>query len=112
MSNTAISRLPAGSPRAFVATVDGRVVATGSWDRLVSPQRAELSLVFHDAAAEGLAPTLLQEIAVDAARAGIRRFVNETAADDVPVRRAIQRAGFETATVYQPGVVRSTFRIA
>ena len=61
--------------------------------------------------AETLAATLLGEIAVDAARSGIRRFVNESLPDDAPVRRVFRNAGFETATVYQQGVLRSSFAI-
>jgi hypothetical protein len=67
--------------------------------------------VLHDSAAETQAATLLREIAVDAARAGIRRFVNESGPDDAPVRRVIRNAGFVTATVYQQGVLISSFAI-
>ncbi len=59
-----------------------------------------------------LAATLLREIAVDAARAGIRRFVNESGPDEAPVRRVIRTAGFDTATVYQQGILRSSFAIS
>jgi hypothetical protein len=68
--------------------------------------------VLHDTAAERLAATLLKEIAVDAARAGIRRFVNESGPDDAPVRRVFRSAGFEASTVYQQGILRSSFAIA
>jgi hypothetical protein len=70
-----------------------------------------VSLVLHDGAAESQAATLLREIAVDAARAGIRRFVNESGPDDAPVRRVFRSAGFEIATVYQEGVLLSSFSI-
>ncbi len=112
MADTTIRPLAAGPERAFAATVDGRVVAVGGWNRLPERQWAEVSLVLHDTGAETLAATLLKEIAGDAARAGIRRFVNESAPDDAPVRRVIRTAGFETATVYQQGVLRSSFAIA
>jgi hypothetical protein len=111
MTDTLIRTLAPGPERAFAATVDGRVVAVGGWNRLPDPQRAEVSIVLHDNAAETQAATLLREIAVDAARAGIRRFVNESGPDDAPVRRVIRDAGFVTATVYQQGVLISTFRI-
>ena len=111
MSDTAIRPVAPGPERAFAATVDGRVVAVGGWNRLPESHRAEVSLVLHDTAAERLAATLLKEIAVDAARAGIRRFVNESGPDDAPVRRAIRRAGFDAATVYQQGTLRSSFAI-
>ena len=111
MSDTTIRPLAPGPERAFAATVDGRVVAVGGWNRLPDGQRAEVSLVLHDGSAEGLAATLLREIALDAARAGIRRFVNESLPDDAPLRRVFRDAGFETATVYQQGVLRSTFAI-
>jgi hypothetical protein len=71
-----------------------------------------VSLVLHDTTAETLAATLLREIAVDAARAGIRRFVHESGPDDASVRRVLRDAGFETATVYQQGVLRTSFAIA
>jgi hypothetical protein len=112
MSDTTIRPLAPGPERAFAATVDGRVVAVGGWNRLPEGHWAEVSLVLHDTAAERLAATLLKEIAVDAARAGIRRFVNESGPDEAPVRRVIRIAGFETATVYQQGVLRSSFAIA
>lgn len=98
--------------RAFAATVDGRIVAVGGWNRLPEALCAELSLVLHDTAAETMAASLLKEIAGDAARAGIRRFINESSADDAPVRRVMRTAGFECATVYQQGRVRSSFAIA
>jgi hypothetical protein len=111
MTDTLIRTLAPGPERAFAATVDGRVVAVGGWNRLPDPQRAEVSIILHDNAAETQAATLLREIAVDAARAGIRRFVNESGPDDAPVRRVIRDAGFVTATVYQQGVLISTFGI-
>ncbi|MDQ1567824.1 MAG: hypothetical protein QOF96_2704 [Actinomycetota bacterium] len=111
MTDTLIRTLAPGPERAFAATVDGRVVAVGGWNRLPDPQRGEVSLVLHDSAAETQAATLLREIAVDAARAGIRRFVNESGPDDAPVRRVIRNAGFVTATVYQQGVLISSFAI-
>jgi hypothetical protein len=111
MTDTMIRTLAPGPERAFAATVDGRVVAVGGWNRLPDPLRAEVSLVLHDSAAESHAADLLREIAVDAARAGIRRFENESGPDDAPVRRVFRTAGFETATVYQQGVLRSTFAI-
>ena len=112
MSDTTIRPLAPGPERAFAATVDGRVVAVGGWNRLPEGRCAELSLVLHDMAAERLAATLLQEIAVDAARAGIRRFVNESGPDDAPVRRVVRTAGFDAATVYQQGTLRSSFAIS
>jgi hypothetical protein len=54
---------------------------------------------------------LLREIAIDAARAGIRRLVHESGPDDASLRRVFRAAGFETATVYQQGVLRSSFAI-
>ena len=111
MSDTTIRPLAPGPERAFAATVDGRVVAVGGWNRLPEAQWAEVSLVLHDTAAERMAATLLKEIAVDAARAGIRRFVNESTPDDAPVRRVLRDAGFETATVYEQGILRTTFAI-
>jgi hypothetical protein len=117
MTNALIDRLSIrpvapGPERAFAATVDGRVVAVGGWNRLPEGPYAEVSLVLHDTAAETLAATLLREIAVDAARAGIRRFVHESGPDDASVRRVLRDAGFETATVYQQGVLRTSFAIA
>ena len=112
MSDTAIRPLAPGPERAFAATIEGRVVAVGGWNRLPEGQWAEVSLVLHDTAAERQAATLLKEIAVDAARAGIRRFVNESGPDEAPLRRVFRTAGFETTTVYQEGILRSSFAIA
>ena len=110
MDDTTI-RPVAGPERAFAATVDGRIVAVGGWNPLPEGLCAELSLVLHDIGAETTAARLLREIAGDAARAGIRRFVNESHPDEGPVRSAIRSAGFESATVYQQGVLRSSFAI-
>ena len=112
MSDTTIRPLAPGPERAFAATVDGRVVAVGGWNRLPEGMYAEVSLVLHDSAAETPAATLLREIAVDAARSGIRRLVHESAPEEAGVRRVFRTAGFETATVYQQGVLRSSFAIA
>jgi hypothetical protein len=111
MSDTTIRPLAPGPERAFAATVDGRVVAVGGWNRLPEGLCAEVSLVLHDTEAEALAASLLKEIAVDAARSGIRRFVNESGPDEAGVRRVFRDAGFETATVYEQGVLRSSFAI-
>jgi len=111
MADTTIRPLAPGPERAFAATVDGRVVAVGGWNRLPEGLCAEMSLVLHDTAAEQPAATLVREIAVDAARAGIRRFVNESGPDDAPLRRVLRRAGFETATVYQQGILLTSFAI-
>jgi hypothetical protein len=111
MSDTMIRPLAPGPERAFAASVDGRIVAVGGWNRLPDPQRGEVSLVLHDGAAERPAATLLREIAIDAARAGIRRLVHESGPDDASLRRVFRAAGFETATVYQQGVLRSSFAI-
>jgi hypothetical protein len=112
MSDTTIRPLAPGPERAFAATVDGRVVAVGGWNRLPEGQSAEFSLVLHDTAAEPLAATLHKAMAIDAARAGIRHFLNESGPDDAGVRRVFRHAGFEAATVYQQGVLRSSFAIA
>lgn len=87
-------------------------MAVGGWNPLPEALCAELSLVLHDTTAETLAAGLLREIAGDAAGAGIRRFINRSSPDDAPVRRIIRTAGFESATVYQQGTLRSTFSIA
>ncbi|MGH9008726.1 MAG: hypothetical protein ACRDYF_02645 [Acidimicrobiia bacterium] len=112
LDRVSIRPLAPGPERAFAASVDGRVVAVGGWNRLPGGQLAEVSLVLHDSAAETPAAGLLREIAVDAARAGIRRFVHEGGPDDAPVRRVIRTAGFDAATVYQQGILRSSFAIA
>lgn len=112
MSDTTIRPLAPGPERAFAATVDGRVVAVGGWNRLPEGMYAEVSLVLHDSAAETPAATLLREIADDAARSGIRRLVHEGSPEEAGVRRVFRTAGFETATVYQQGVLRSSFLIA
>ena len=116
MTNALIDRvsirpLAPGPERAFAASVDGRVVAVGGWNRLADGQGAEVSLVLHDDSAETLAVSLLREIAVDAVRAGIRRFVHESGPEDAGVRRVFRDAGFEPATVYQQGVLRCSFAI-
>ena len=112
MNDATIRPLAPGPERACAATVDGRVVAVGGWNRLPEALHAEVSLVLHDSAAETTAATLLREIAVDAARSGIRRFVNESSPEEAGLRRVFRTAGFEAATVYQQGVLRSSFAIA
>ena len=108
-----IRPLAPGPERAFAATLEGRVVAVGGWNRLPDGPGpcAEVALVLHDTSTETVAARLLREIAVDAARAGIRRFVHEGGPDDAPVRKVIRTAGFESATVYQQGMIRSSFAI-
>lgn len=39
------------------------------------------------------------------------RLVNESGPDEAGVRRVFRHAGFETATVYQQGMLRSSFAI-
>lgn len=107
-----IRPLAPGPERAFAATVGGRVVAVGGWKCLPEGPCAEVSLVLHDTVDETLAACLLREIAIDAARSGIRRLVHEGGPDDAPVRRVLSDAGFETTTVYQQGVLRCSFTIA
>jgi len=94
------------------AVVDGRIVASGRWDPLPESDGAEVALSVEEGY-EDAAPViaLLRELADSASRQGVRRFVHQSHPNQAGVRRLLREAGFEAATVYQEGVLRSSFAI-
>jgi N-acetylglutamate synthase-like GNAT family acetyltransferase len=100
----------AGNGMVLAAVVDGRIVAMGGWDRLPEGDRAEIDLTVEDGQDDdSVGAALLRGLAAAASQMGIRRFLNRSLPDDGRVRRILTRAGFETSTVYQEGVLRTTF---
>ena len=100
----------AGNGVVLAAVVDGRVVALGGWDRLPEGDKAEVELTLDEGHEDDAhAAALLRGLAAAASQLGIRRFLNCTGPDDGRVRRILSGAGFETSTVYQEGILRTTF---
>jgi N-acetylglutamate synthase-like GNAT family acetyltransferase len=99
-----------GNGMIVAAVVDGRIVATGGWDLLPEGDRAEIDLAVDEAESDdAVGAALLRGLAAAASQLGVRRFLNRSSPDDGRVRRILNGAGFETSTVYQEGVLRTTF---
>jgi RimJ/RimL family protein N-acetyltransferase len=98
---------------AFVATVDGHVIAIGRYERLVPHgTAAEVAFVVEDAhQGRGIAPVLLNALAVAAREAGITQFVAEVMPGNLAMMRVFADAGYAVRSDYADGVVHVRFAI-
>jgi acetate---CoA ligase (ADP-forming) len=90
------------------AAYDGgeRIVALGSYARLRDPEMAEVAFAVADELhGKGIATRLLEQLAETAGRVGIRTFLAEVLADNRPMLRVFQDAGFELTRELESGVV-------
>ena len=78
---------------ALVATVDGEIIAVARFIRIeTEPGTAEFAIVVRDVhQRQGLATELMSRLAQAAVDRGVARFVATILADNIPIRRLIDR---------------------
>jgi acetate---CoA ligase (ADP-forming) len=97
---------------ALIGVRDGLVVAMGTYDRLRDPDMAEVAFMVDDPLhGRGVGTRLLEQLAVMAAAAGIRRFVAEVSADNDRMLQVFKDAGFETSREMDYATVEVVFPI-
>src|SRR3954462_13705433 len=81
---------------ALLARLGARVVAVAGYDRLNEPGVAEVAFaVADDMQGRGLAPRMLEQLAVVAAERGVRRFDAEVMSDNRRMLGVFSSAGFD-----------------
>jgi acetate---CoA ligase (ADP-forming) len=89
-----------------------RVVGIASFARLRDPCLAEVSFVVaDDRQADGIATRLLEQIADEAGRVGIERFVAEVMSENRPMLGVFEDSGFEVSRTEDGGEIRVEFPI-
>ena len=89
-----------------------RVIGLASFIRLRDPRLAEVSfIVADDRQADGIATRLLEQIADEAGRVGIERFVAEVLPENRPMLRVFEDSGFEVSRTDDGEEVRVDFPI-
>ena len=97
---------------ALVATVLGRIVGIGRFDRLDSAS-AEVAFNISDHfQGRGIGSILLEHLAAIASEMGIRRFVAEVLPSNRKMLGVFREAGYETEHHFEDGVVGVSFDIA
>ena len=94
---------------ALAGTIAGdggeRVVALGSYVRLRDPSRAEVAFAVADELqGKGVGTRLLEQLAQEAANAGIERFIAEVLGGNRAMLGVFEQAGFELTREWQSGV--------
>lgn len=86
---------------ALVAEINRRIVGLGTFERLRSPQRAEIGLLIDDAEqGRGIGTALFEHLSRDAKRDGIERFLAYVLSANLPMVRLLTGLGFRlTRTV-------------
>jgi RimJ/RimL family protein N-acetyltransferase len=97
---------------ALIALVDDEIIGVGRYDRLASGVDAEVAFVVSDRwQRRGLAPILLELLAVRARDAGISTFVAETLADNLAMVKVFRHSGLTTTTTWASGEVHVTMQL-
>jgi L-amino acid N-acyltransferase YncA len=111
-------RLPEGEIRHYTevdqrdhagvgAWLDGALVGHALYDRLGAEDAAEVALEVADACQGlGIGTAMLEELARDALRAGIRRFVGHVLPTNARMLQVFRDLGFADHAVFEDGVVR------
>ena len=90
-----------------------RIVALASWARLRDPSVAEVAFAVEDALqGRGIATRLLEQLAMEAAEAGIERFVAEVLPENRAMLKVFEEAGFDVGRRLEEGTVEVRFPIA
>ncbi|MEZ5101359.1 MAG: GNAT family N-acetyltransferase [Thermoleophilia bacterium] len=90
-----------------------RVVAIGSWARLRDESAAEVAFVVEDREqGRGIGTRLLEQMAIDAGRVGVERFVAEVLPENRRMLHVFEGAGFDVVRSYASGEVEVRFPIA
>jgi acetyl coenzyme A synthetase (ADP forming)-like protein len=96
-----------------LAAEDGeQIVALASYSRLRDPAVAEAAFAVADEhQRRGIGTRLLEQLAARAASAGIERFVADVIADNAPMLRVFEDAGFGVSRALDRGTFEVTFPI-
>ncbi|MDA8267343.1 MAG: GNAT family N-acetyltransferase [Actinomycetota bacterium] len=98
---------------ALVAERDGRVIALAEYHRAVGADDAEVAFVVDDAfQGRGLGTLLLEHLASLGRHHGVRRFVADTLATNLPMLAVLRHVGFATVRHTEDGVTRVVLDIA
>ena len=97
----------------LIGELDGRLVAHAVFMRLRETGAAEVAFTVADEhQGRGIGPRLLERLAERAAEAGIERFVAEVLADNRPMLKVFEEAGFEVSRTLEGSEVEVSFPIA
>ena len=97
----------------LIGELDGRLVAHAAFMRLRETGAAEVAFTVADEhQGRGIGPRLLERLAERAAEAGIERFVAEVLADNRPMLKVFEEAGFEVSRTLEGSEVEVSFPIA
>jgi acyl-CoA synthetase (NDP forming)/GNAT superfamily N-acetyltransferase len=96
---------------ALIATLAGRMIGVGRYD-VVSPGTAEVAFTVHDDhQGRGLGSVLLEHLAENARKTGLRRFEAEVLPDNRRMLATFAEAGYRPAHNISDGVVSLLFEI-
>lgn len=96
----------------LVGELDGRIVALTSYVRLRDATAAEAAFTVEDALqGRGVGTRLLEQLAAQAAAAGIERFVAQVLPENRRMLNVFQEAGFEVSRRLDGGEVEVSFSI-
>lgn len=115
LTSADLRRIMAGGPEhvSLVAERGGRIVALAEYHRAVGRDEAEVAFVVDDAfQGRGLGTILLEHLASEARRHGVRRFGADALARNRRMLEVFQRAGFAETAALESGVVRVVLDIA
>ena len=97
---------------ALIGTLEGRIVALGSFVRLRGGDAAEMAFAVSDEEqGRGIGTRLLEQLAIRARRAGIERFVADVMAENRQALAVFADAGFEVSREFEDGEVELRFPI-
>jgi len=98
---------------ALIGTLEGRIVALGSYVRLREGDTAEMAFVVSDEEqGRGIGTRLLEQLALKARRSGIERFVADVMAENRQALAVFADAGFEISREFEQGEVELRFPIS
>ncbi len=115
LGETDLHRLTSTGPDDVVLAAErgARLVACAEYHRAVGSDEAEVAFVVDDEyQGRGLGTILLEHLASEARRHGIRRFVADTLPDNSKMIEVFQRAGFAATTRLERGDVHVVLDIA
>ena len=97
----------------LVGELDGKLVAHAVFIRLRDTRAAEVAFTVADEhQGRGIGPRLLERLADRAAEAGIERFVAEVLAENRPMLKVFEEAGFEVSRTLAGSELEVSFPIA
>ncbi|MDP9115807.1 MAG: GNAT family N-acetyltransferase, partial [Actinomycetota bacterium] len=97
---------------AFIAELGGAIIAVGRYEGSPDTDEAEVAFVVADAhQGRGIGSVLLEHLAAAARESGIKRFHAVVLAENSPMIRVFQDAGYETARHIDEGEVTLEFAV-